>query len=75
VGWLTTVGAPKLGTRTLTCCFASLTEARHDPSVALRLIYQVLSTLLGWLVLRGRSDTSKEVELLVLRRQLAVLRR
>ena len=31
--------------------------------------------LLGWLVLRARSDTSKEIEILVLRHQLAVLRR
>jgi len=43
--------------------------------VALTLIYQMLSKLLGWLVLRTRSDTSKEIELLVLRHQLAVLRR
>src|SRR4051794_33039163 len=34
-----------------------------------------MSKLLGWLVLRARSDTSKEIELLVLRHQLAVLRR
>jgi hypothetical protein len=52
-----------------------LTEARHDPSMALWLLYQMMSTLLGWLVLRTRSDTSKEIELLVLRHQLAVLRR
>jgi transposase InsO family protein len=43
--------------------------------VALRLIYQMISTLLGWIVLRARGDTSKEVEILVLRHQLAVLRR
>ena len=43
--------------------------------MALRLIYQMLTTLLGWLVPRARSDTAKEIEILVLRHQLAVLRR
>jgi putative transposase len=43
--------------------------------VALRLIYQMFSKLLGWIVLRTRSDTTKEIEILVLRHQLAVLQR
>jgi hypothetical protein len=34
-----------------------------------------LSKLLGWLVLHARSDTSKEIEILVLRKKLTVLRR
>jgi putative transposase len=43
--------------------------------MALRLIYQVFTTLLGWIVLRSRSDTTKDIEILVLRHQLAVLQR
>jgi transposase len=43
--------------------------------MALRLIYVLISKLMGWTVLRTRSDTSKEIEILVLRHQLAVLRR
>src|SRR5215203_5020861 len=31
--------------------------------------------LLGWMVLRTRSDTAKEIEILLLRHQLAVLQR
>jgi putative transposase len=41
----------------------------------LQLIYQMFSELLGWIVLRTRSDTTKEIEILVLRHQLAVLQR
>ena len=49
--------------------------ARHDPLMALRLIYQMFAKLLGWIVLRTRSDTTKDIEILVLRHQLAVLQR
>jgi hypothetical protein len=41
--------------------------------VALQLIYFVLSKLLSWIVLRTRSDTTKDIEILVLRPELAVL--
>ncbi len=43
--------------------------------MALRLIYQMFSKLLGWIVLRTRSDATKDIEILVLRHQLAVLQR
>jgi len=43
--------------------------------VALQLIYLVFSKLLSWMVLRTRSDTDKEIEILVLRHQLAILQR
>ena len=43
--------------------------------MALKLIYQMFAKLLSWMVLHVRSDTAKEIEILVLRHQLAVLQR
>ena len=41
----------------------------------MKLIYLMFAKLLGWMVLRIRSDTTKDIEILVLRHQLAVLQR
>src|SRR4051794_26653016 len=43
--------------------------------MALRLAYLMLVHVLSWLVLLARSDTTKDAEILVLRHEVAVLRR
>ena len=43
--------------------------------MTLKLIYQLVAKLLSWMVLRARSDAANEIEILVLRHQLAVLQR
>jgi hypothetical protein len=42
--------------------------------VSARLLYLIFVRVCGWLVLLGRSSASKDVELLVLRHEIAVLR-
>ena len=43
--------------------------------MAFQFAYLMLARVLSWLVLLARSDVSKDIEILVLRHEVAVLRR
>jgi hypothetical protein len=43
--------------------------AEHDRAVSLRLLYLILDRFLSWLMLLGRTSSTKDVGLLVLRHE------
>jgi len=43
--------------------------------VSLRLLYLIFRQMLGLVLLMGRTSTTKDIELLVLRHEVAILRR
>ena len=43
--------------------------------MSFRLLYLIFDRILSWLMLLGRTTSSKDIELLVLRHEVAVLRR
>ena len=57
----------------VTCCFMRPSSQGHDRPVAS--FYRLVRLVIDLLVLRGRGDRSKDVEILVLRHQLVVLQR
>jgi hypothetical protein len=67
-----TCAVPKLDAPAVSCGFVWLL---HDRLMVVRLLYLIMVRVFGWLALLTRSNAAKSAELLVLRHEVAVLRR
>jgi len=59
----------------LSCRFAGESPGRDDRHMAVRLLYLLFCQVMRWPVLLARSPAAKDAELVVLRHEVAVLRR
>jgi hypothetical protein len=67
--------APEFGAWTVTCGLADQACAPGSPFMTLRLLYLIVIRVCGWLALLGRGQAFKDAEILMLRHEVAVLRR
>ena len=72
--WRFGLWVPETQPAAVTCRFDS-DDGGHDRAGGATTDVPIVSRLIGWMVLLARSPSDKELEILVLRHQLAVLRR
>ena len=70
-----TCGVPEVGLRLSPAVAGALVQPGMIANVSLRALYPIFDGLLGWLTLLGRASISKDAELLILRHEVAALRR